>query len=69
MAFSTEEGLNYLSGNLHLLRRAYVGPSDSLLEFALTARRGGAGRLRDLRVKLALRTRLKRLLGIRSTRP
>jgi peptidoglycan/xylan/chitin deacetylase (PgdA/CDA1 family) len=69
VAFSAEEGLNYLSGDPHLLRRAYIGPSDSLLEFALSASRGGIRRLRDWRIKLALRTRLKRAFGIRSFRP
>jgi peptidoglycan/xylan/chitin deacetylase (PgdA/CDA1 family) len=60
LAFSVDEGLNYLSGDPHLLRRAYVGPGDSLIEFALSARRGGIRRLRDWRIKLALRTRLRR---------
>jgi len=69
MAFSVEEGLNYLSGDPHLLRRAYVGPGDSLIEFALSARRGGIRRLRDWRIKLALRTRLKRGLRIGSPHP
>jgi GT2 family glycosyltransferase/peptidoglycan/xylan/chitin deacetylase (PgdA/CDA1 family) len=60
LAFSVEEGLNYLSGDPYCLRRAYVGPGDSLIEFALSARRGGIRRLRDWRIMLALRTRLKR---------
>lgn len=66
LAFSVEEGLNYLSGDPHLLRRAYVGPGDSLIEFALSARRGGIRRLRDWRIKLALRSRLKWCLRIGS---
>ena len=41
MAFDVEEGLNYLSGDPHKLRRAHTGPSDSLFEFALSVRRGG----------------------------
>ena len=69
LAFSVEEGLNYLSGDPHLLRRAYVGPGDSLIEFALSVRRGGIRRLRDWRIKLALRTRLKRALRIGSPHP
>jgi peptidoglycan/xylan/chitin deacetylase (PgdA/CDA1 family)/glycosyltransferase involved in cell wall biosynthesis len=69
MAFSVEEGLNYLSGDPHLLRRAYVGAGDSLIEFALSVRRGGIRRLRDWRIKLALRTRLKRALRIGSPHP
>jgi GT2 family glycosyltransferase/peptidoglycan/xylan/chitin deacetylase (PgdA/CDA1 family) len=69
MAFSVEEGLNHLSGDLHILRRAYVGPGDSHIEFALSARRGGIRRLRDWRIKLALRTRLKRGLRIGARHP
>jgi peptidoglycan/xylan/chitin deacetylase (PgdA/CDA1 family) len=69
MAFSVEEGLNYLSGDLHLLRRAYVGAGDSLIEFALSVRRGGIRRLRDWRIKLALRTRLKRAFRNGSPHP
>ena len=69
IAFSVEEGLNYLSGDPHLLKRAYVGHNDSLVEFDLSARRGGIRRLRDWRIKLAVRTRLKRTLGINSPNP
>ena len=69
LAFSIEEGLNYLSGDLHLLKRSFVGPGDSLLEFALTVRRGGIRRIRDWRNKLRLRTRLRWLLGIKRARP
>lgn len=69
LAFSVEEGLNYLSGDPHLLRRAYVGPGDSLIEFALSVRRGGIRRLRDWRIKLALRTRLKRAFRNGSPHP
>jgi peptidoglycan/xylan/chitin deacetylase (PgdA/CDA1 family)/GT2 family glycosyltransferase len=69
MAFSVVEGLNYLSSEPHLLRRAYVGPGDSLFEFALSVRRGGIRSLRNWRVKLALRTRLTRLLGTSSPHP
>lgn len=69
MAFSVEEGLNYLSGDPHLVRRAYIGPGDSLIEFALSARRGGIRRLRDWRIKLALRTRLKRSLRVGPPHP
>jgi len=69
LGFSVEEGLNYLSADPHLLRRAFVGPSDSLIEFALSARRGGIKRLRDWRIKLALRTRLRRALRIGSPHP
>jgi hypothetical protein len=69
LAFSVEEGLNYLSGDPHLLKRAYVGPGDSLIEFALSVRRGGIRRLRDWRIKLALRTRLKRASALARYHP
>lgn len=63
LAFSVEEGLNDASTDPHLLRRSYIGPTDSMAEFALCVRRGGMGRLRHWRVKLALRTRIRRALG------
>jgi peptidoglycan/xylan/chitin deacetylase (PgdA/CDA1 family) len=63
LAFSTIEGMNYLRTDRHLLRRIYVGPSHSLLEFAFNVYRGRSVQpLNDLRIKLALRTRLKRAL-------
>lgn len=61
LAFSTVEGINFLRGDPHLLRRVYVGPRHSLLEFAINVCRGT--RLRwtdDLRMKVALRTRLRK---------
>jgi peptidoglycan/xylan/chitin deacetylase (PgdA/CDA1 family)/GT2 family glycosyltransferase len=69
LAFSTQEGLNYLSADPHLLKRSFVGPGDSLFEFALIVRRGGIRTIRDWRIKLALRTRLKKLLGINRSHP
>jgi len=35
-----------------------------MIDFAGSVRRGGIRRIRDWRMKLKLRTRLKRLLGI-----
>jgi peptidoglycan/xylan/chitin deacetylase (PgdA/CDA1 family) len=67
LGFSVQEGLNYLSSDRHLLRRSYVGPDDSLIEFALCVRRGGIGTIRSWRIKLALRTRLRRVLGVNSS--
>jgi peptidoglycan/xylan/chitin deacetylase (PgdA/CDA1 family)/glycosyltransferase involved in cell wall biosynthesis len=64
LAFNVEEGLNYLSGDRHLLKRAYIGPTDLIVDLALSVRLGGIRRIRDWRSKVALRTRLKRLLGI-----
>lgn len=58
LAFSVKEGMNYLLGDPHLIRRAYVGPGDSLSSFGYTVRRGESAR--NWRVKLALRTRLSR---------
>lgn len=69
LALSVEEGLNSLSDDLHLLRRAYIAPDCSLIEFALSVRWGGTKRIGDWRQKLALRTRLKRALGIGSHQP
>jgi peptidoglycan/xylan/chitin deacetylase (PgdA/CDA1 family)/glycosyltransferase involved in cell wall biosynthesis len=63
LAFGTEEGINYLAGDPHLLRRMNVSPDDSLLAFALNVRGGGLRKIRDWRIRLGLRTRLKRALG------
>jgi peptidoglycan/xylan/chitin deacetylase (PgdA/CDA1 family)/glycosyltransferase involved in cell wall biosynthesis len=60
--FGIEEGVNYLRGDPYLLRRTYIGPTDSLIEFALCVHWGSLKKLRDWRVKLAIRTRLKRAL-------
>ena len=37
LAFSVQEGLNYLSGDRHLLKRAYIGPTDLMIDFALVS--------------------------------
>jgi hypothetical protein len=66
--FSIEEGVNYLQGDPYLLRRTYIGPTDSLIEFALCVHWGSLKKLRDWRVKLAIRTRLKRALRIITAR-
>lgn len=59
LGFGSEEGINYLKCDAHLLRRVYIGPRDSLVKFALSVHFGGLSKFRDWRVKLALRTRLK----------
>lgn len=64
LAFTADEGLNYLRGDPHLLRRAYVGPEDSLIEFALSVRWGGIQKFRELRAKFRVRSRLKRALRV-----
>jgi peptidoglycan/xylan/chitin deacetylase (PgdA/CDA1 family)/glycosyltransferase involved in cell wall biosynthesis len=63
LAFGVQEGLNYLSSDRHLLKRAYIGPTDLMIDFAASVRRGGIRRIRDWRMKLRLRTRLGRVLG------
>jgi peptidoglycan/xylan/chitin deacetylase (PgdA/CDA1 family)/glycosyltransferase involved in cell wall biosynthesis len=60
LAFSADEGLNHLRNDPHLLRRAYVGPADSMLEFALIVRRGSLTKFRELRERFRVRSRLKR---------
>jgi peptidoglycan/xylan/chitin deacetylase (PgdA/CDA1 family) len=61
MAFSTVEGINTLATDQYLLRRIYVGPSQSLTEFGWNVRRGRRSSWMDeLRVKLGLRTRLRK---------
>ncbi|HTB98134.1 MAG TPA: glycosyltransferase [Terracidiphilus sp.] len=62
LAFSTIEGLNDLQTDPHLIRRAAIGPDDSLLGFAMNVRFGGQRAIKDLRIKLGVRTRLKRAL-------
>ena len=69
LAFGVQEGLNYLSSDRHLLKRAYIGPTDLMIDFAASVRRGGIRRIRDWRMKLKLRTRLKQLLGINRAHP
>ena len=65
LAFSTVEGMNTLRTDRHLLRRIYVGPGQSLREFAANVRRGRRNHQFDqLRVKLGVRTRLRKLFGV-----
>lgn len=62
LAFSTEEGMNNLRSDRHLLRRIYIGPNDSLVEFALFVWLDGAKRVRDRLSRFRVRTRLKSAL-------
>jgi peptidoglycan/xylan/chitin deacetylase (PgdA/CDA1 family) len=62
LAFSVEEGMNYLRGDPHLLRRAYIGPKDSLTEFGLIVRLGGLNNLRSLYRRFGIRTRIRRAI-------
>jgi peptidoglycan/xylan/chitin deacetylase (PgdA/CDA1 family) len=59
VAFSGEEGPNYVSGDPYLLRRAFVSPDDSLIEFALGVRWCGIQRFRGLRARIGVRGRVK----------
>ena len=62
-AFTVREGMNVSDRDPFLLSRAVVGPSTSRLEFAVNVRFGGGTKWwRDLRVRVALRTRLRRAL-------
>jgi glycosyltransferase involved in cell wall biosynthesis/peptidoglycan/xylan/chitin deacetylase (PgdA/CDA1 family) len=63
LAFSTIEGMNFLRTDPHLLRRIYVGPAQSILEFAVNVHRGKSEPfLGDLRMKLKIRTRIRKAL-------
>jgi glycosyltransferase involved in cell wall biosynthesis/peptidoglycan/xylan/chitin deacetylase (PgdA/CDA1 family) len=64
IAFSTEEGINYLQTDLSRLRRTYIGPNHSIFEFALLVRWGDLSRINKWRAKLQVRTRLKRVFGL-----
>jgi peptidoglycan/xylan/chitin deacetylase (PgdA/CDA1 family)/glycosyltransferase involved in cell wall biosynthesis len=61
VAFTTEEGLNTLSTDPHVLRRTMVQRGDTKLDFLLRIRYGYSPLMR-LRAKLLLRTRVKRML-------
>lgn len=66
LGFGTQDGLNYLRTDAHLLRRMYAGPNQSLAAFAFNLYRGrSAGWVDRLRVRLGLRTRMKRLMRAR----
>lgn len=65
LGFCSDEGKNFLQSDPSLLRRVCIGPACSRLEFALGIRWGG---IANLRAKIGLRTRLRRLFGFRSQR-
>jgi peptidoglycan/xylan/chitin deacetylase (PgdA/CDA1 family)/glycosyltransferase involved in cell wall biosynthesis len=62
LAFGTEEGMNHLRSDRYLMKRAFIGPDDSLTEFGLSVRLGGLQRWRDLRARFGVRSRLKKAL-------
>jgi glycosyltransferase involved in cell wall biosynthesis/peptidoglycan/xylan/chitin deacetylase (PgdA/CDA1 family) len=61
LALSTDEGMNTLSTDRHMLRRTMSLPSDTLVDLAFRTRMGRSP-LHTLRARLRLRTRLQRLL-------
>ena len=61
LAFSCLTGTNTLETDPHLLRRVFLPTHISMVDFALSVRTGGQHRLSELRVRFALRTRLRRL--------
>ena len=63
IAFSCISGMNTLATDPHLLRRVLIPTRASLLDFALSVRTGGLHRAGELRIRLALRTRLRSLFG------
>jgi glycosyltransferase involved in cell wall biosynthesis/peptidoglycan/xylan/chitin deacetylase (PgdA/CDA1 family) len=60
LGFCSIEGFNYLKSDPQLLRRVVVGPSNSIIQFALLIYFGGFQRFRNWRIKLAFRTRIKK---------
>ncbi|MDR3742173.1 MAG: polysaccharide deacetylase family protein [Terracidiphilus sp.] len=63
LAFSCITGTNCMKTDPHLLRRTFLPSRVSMVDFALTARTGGLHRLEELRARLALRTRMRRLFN------
>jgi len=67
LGFSCLGGFNRATTDPFLLRRIYLKSHHSMPVFALIMRMGGMQRLEGLRIRLALRTRLKRMLGIHTS--
>ncbi len=63
LGFGTDEGLNHLRSDPHLLRRCYVSPQDSLLVFAMGVRWGKSQWWRKQRARFTLRSRWRKLLA------
>ena len=59
LAFTTDEGLNHLETNPHLLRRTMVQPDDTPAVLACRLKLGYSP-LHHLRARLRIRTRFKR---------
>ncbi len=63
LGFSCIAGRNDAATDPHLLRRAFLRSRPSTTGFALTVHLGGLHRIDELRIRLALGTRLRRILG------
>lgn len=64
LGFSCLGGFNHAATDPFLLHRIYLKSHHSMPAFALIMRIGGLQRLEAWRIRLALRTRFKRVLGI-----
>ena len=64
LAFGSEEGLNYLCCDRHLLKRTYVGARTSPAELFLILKFGSTKKIREWRGRIALRTRLRRAFKV-----
>jgi len=67
LAFGSEEGLNFLCCDRHLLKRTYVGARTSAVELFLILKFGSMKKIHEWRGRIALRTRLRRALKVVST--
>jgi peptidoglycan/xylan/chitin deacetylase (PgdA/CDA1 family) len=64
-AFTVREGMNLRDRDPYLLSRASVCPSASMLQYAVNVRWGGGTKWwRDLRGRVALRTRLRKAIQL-----
>ncbi len=64
IALTTDEGINDLLVEPHLIRRAYVAPSDPTLAIAWIVRWGTLLYFHDWRGRIRLRTRIRSALGL-----
>jgi len=63
IALTTDEGINDIRDEPHMIRRAYVSPNDPTLGIAWIVRWGTLLYFHDWRVRIRLRTRIRRALG------
>jgi len=69
LAFGSEEGQNFLRCERHLLKRTYIGACTSNLFLWLILRFGSLKKLYEWRARIALRTRLRRIIGFQLWSP